>query len=50
MCNSIKTNIILRGKFCQVSARFTLKSTKLLKEIEEDLNKYKDMLDSWTGR
>ena len=39
MCNSIKTNKILREKLNQVSARFTLKSTKLLKEIEEDLNK-----------
>ena len=38
MCNSIKTSKILKEKFNQVRARFTVKSTKLLKEIEEDLN------------
>ena len=50
--NHYKKNNILRNKFDQEGRRtlYTENYKKLLKEIEEDTNKWKNIPHSWTGK
>ena len=49
--NSIKKNEVLRSKFNQeVADLFTETYKTVMKEIEEDANKWKDIPCSWIGR